>query len=238
MQLRYISIPALIAEAGGDPWAINQSLQAGRPAQISDLAEAFHAAGRCTSESSAAFDEARRRFEASWNRENGDHPINDSAEVQRTTQSLGAQSLRLPKIGVDLENIAAALAEAQRTGATLISTLETQLQQIDNELGEALDLEKDTDLTAADRSAIDHLVSALEQQAIDDTTSALGQLESIRAGYSDYLQKSLVTLRADGYDQTVIQGLDAPIQVPPPGTSGCASVVDVADARAAPAPAR
>jgi hypothetical protein len=219
MQLRYISIPALIAEAGGDPWAINQSLQAGRPAQISDLAEAFHAAGRCTSESSAAFDEARRRFEASWNRENGDHPINDSAEVQRTTQSLGAQSLRLPKIGVDLENIAAALAEAQRTGATLISTLETQIQQIDNELGEALDLEKDTDLTAADRSAIDHLVSALEQQAIDDTTSALGQLESIRAGYSDYLQKSLATLRADGYDPAVIQGLDAPIQVPPPGTS-------------------
>ena len=120
MQLRYVSIPALIAEAGGDPWAINQSLQAGRPAQISDLAQAFHAAGRCTSESSAAFNEARRRFEASWNRENGDHPINDSAEVQRTTQSLGAQSLQLPKIGVDLENIAAALAEAQRTGLCYI----------------------------------------------------------------------------------------------------------------------
>jgi Alpha/beta hydrolase len=219
MQLRYISIPALIAEAGGDPWAINQSLQVGRPAQISDLAEAFHAAGRCTSESSAAFTEARRRFKASWNRENGDHPINDSAEVQRTTQSLGAQSLQLPKIGVDLENIAAALAEAQRTGATLISTLESQLQQIDNELGEALDLEKDTDLTAAEGSAIDHLVSALEQQAIDDTKSALGQLESIRDGYSDYLQKSLATLRADGYDPAVIQGLDAPIQIPPPGTS-------------------
>jgi hypothetical protein len=122
MLLRYISIPALIAEAGGDPWAINQSLQAGRPAQISDLAEAFHAAGRCTTESSNAFDEARRRFEASWNRENGENPINDAAEVQHVTKSLGAQSLQLPKIGVDLENIAAALAEAQRTGAVLITT--------------------------------------------------------------------------------------------------------------------
>ena len=42
MQLRYMSIPHLIAEAGGDPWAIDKSLQAGRPAQISDLAQAFH----------------------------------------------------------------------------------------------------------------------------------------------------------------------------------------------------
>ncbi|VAZ87158.1 hypothetical protein LAUMK35_00124 [Mycobacterium pseudokansasii] len=117
MQLRYISIPLLIGEAGGDPWAINSSLQSGRPAQISDLAQAFHDAGRCTAESSAAFDEARRRFEAAWNRENGDHPINDSAEVQRVAQSLGAQSLQLPKIGADLETIAASLAEAQRSAS-------------------------------------------------------------------------------------------------------------------------
>ncbi|SPM39834.1 hypothetical protein MNAB215_2027, partial [Mycobacterium numidiamassiliense] len=42
VQLQYISLPLLIAQAGGDPWAINQSLQSGRPAQIADLAEAFH----------------------------------------------------------------------------------------------------------------------------------------------------------------------------------------------------
>ncbi|WP_422121010.1 hypothetical protein, partial [Mycobacterium persicum] len=45
MQLHCVSIALLIAEAGGDPWAINRSLQAGRPAQISDLAKAFHDAG-------------------------------------------------------------------------------------------------------------------------------------------------------------------------------------------------
>ena len=219
MQLRYISIPALIGEAGGDPWAINQSLQDGRPAQISDLAEAFHAAGRCTSESSAAFDDARRRFEASWNRENGDHPINDSAEVQRVTKSLGAQSLQLPKIGVDLENVAAALAQAQRTGAVLVSTLDGQLQQLDGEIGQAVELEKQPHLSAAERSAIDAHISGLEQQAIDDTKSALGQLESLRDGYSDYLQRSLATLRADGLDPETIRGLDAPVQIPPPGTS-------------------
>ncbi|KZS66054.1 hypothetical protein A4G26_09505 [Mycobacterium kansasii] len=228
MQLRYISVPLLIGEAGGDPWAINSSLQSGRPAQISDLAQAFHDAGRCTAESSAAFDEARRRFEVAWNRENGDHPINDSAEVQRVTQSLGAQSLQLPKIGVDLETIAAALAEAQRSASGQIATLEGRLQQLDNQIGQAVELEKDIHLTNADREALETLSSALEDQAIADTKSALGQLQSIRNGYSDTLQKSLNTLRSDGYDPAGIQALDAPqsppkpeepIQIPPPGTS-------------------
>jgi hypothetical protein len=227
MRLRYISIPALIAEAGGDPWAINKSLQAGRPAQISDLAQAFHAAGRCTTETSAAFEEARRRFAAAWTHEDGEHPINDSAEVQRVTKSLGAQSLQLPKIGADLEGIAAALAEAQRAAGGQLATLEAQLQQLDDEIGEAVDLENDPRLGATDRSALDALISLLEQQAIGDTKSALGRLKSIRDNYSQILQKSSSNLRADGYDPAVIGGLDAPespvkpegpIQIPPPNT--------------------
>ncbi len=227
MPLRYISVPALIAEAGGDPWAINRSLQAGRPAQISELAEAFRAAGRCTAESNAAFGEARRRFEASWNRENGEHPINDSAEVQRVTQSLGAQSAQLPMIGVDVESIAAALAEAQRSAAGLIATLESQLQRLDDLIGVAVDEEKDPNLTAGDLDALDALITACEDDAIADTESALSQLRSIRRGYSDYLQKSLTTLRTDGYDAAVLGAVDAPesppkpgdIPLPPPGTS-------------------
>lgn len=218
MQLRYISSPALIAEAGGDPWAINHSLQVGRPSQISDLAEAFHAAGRWTDEADAAFEEARRRFEAAWNREDGIHPINDSAEVQRVTKALGAQSLQLPKIGVDLENIAAALAQAQRTGTLLISTLEAQLQELDNEIGRALEAEKDIHLTAGERKLLDLHITGLEDEAIADTKSALGQVESLRDGYSRYLDKSLDTLRADGYDPDVLQAVDAKPQIPPPGT--------------------
>jgi hypothetical protein len=210
MRLRYVSLPALIAEAGGDPWAINQSLQAGRPAQISDLAQAFHAAGRCTTESSNAFDEARRRFEASWNRENGVNPINDSADVQRVTTSLRIESLQLPKIGVDLENIAAALGEAQRTGAVLISTLEGQLQPLDHEIGQVVQLQKDIQLSAADRSALDALISHLEQQAIDDTKSALGQLVSLRNSYSAYLQ------RLDAKKSP--PNPEGPIQIPAPNT--------------------
>lgn len=86
MQLRYTT--HLIAEAGGDPWAVN-SLQVGRSTR------AVHDAGRCTAESSAA-------IEAVWNRRNG-VPIIDSAEVQRVIESLGAQSLQLPKIGADMD---------------------------------------------------------------------------------------------------------------------------------------
>lgn len=227
MDFRYISSPHLIAEAGGDPWEINESLQVGRPAQISDLAQAFHDAGRCTAESSSAFDAARRRFEASWNRVNGEHPINDSAEVRRTMQSLGAQSLQVPKIGADLEKVAAALAEAQSAGAVLISTLETQLRQVDDLLGQALDIERGIELSADDRLALDALIHALEQQAIDDTAAALGRLRSRRNGYSQFLQSSLIALRTDGCDPAVLQAMDAPepsnpeepLRIPPSGTS-------------------
>ena len=189
MQLRHISISQLIAEAG-NPWTINETLQSGRPAQIFDLAQAFRHAGRRTGESRAAFGEARRRFAASWDRETVDQPINGSTEVRRTAESLDAQSIQLPKIGLNLDNIAATLAEVQRTGAVLISALETELPHLDNQLGDALDLENDI------------LIAALEQQAIDHTRSALDQLTSMRSGYSDYLQNSLATLHADEYGRT------------------------------------
>lgn len=114
MQLVWLSVADLIGQAGGDPWEINRSLQAGSPFQISQLAEAFHAAGRCSAEAEHAFEQARNRFDAAWNHQDGDHPINGSAEVQRLTKSLGIQTEQLPKIGWDLENIAGMLAAAQR----------------------------------------------------------------------------------------------------------------------------
>ncbi|OBH08370.1 hypothetical protein A5695_26090 [Mycobacterium sp. E1747] len=135
VQLTNLSVGELVAGAGGDPWAVNQTLQAGEPAQIANLAKAFHAAGRSTSEADHAFEQARKRFDAAWNHQNGDHPINGSAEVQRTAQALGAQSEQLPKIGADLENIAAALAEAQKTGAADIATLDGRLRGLDRIIG-------------------------------------------------------------------------------------------------------
>ncbi|WAJ46820.1 DUF4185 domain-containing protein [Mycobacterium sp. Aquia_216] len=214
MQLRYINIPLLIAEAGGDPWAINQSLQSGRPAQISDLAEAFHAAGVCTTESSKAFADARDRFEAAWNRETGGHPINDSDEVQRVTKSLGAQSLQLPKIGVDLEKIAAALAEAQKAGAARIAALETQLQTLDNMIGQALEMETDPHLGAADRDALHAFITTCEDDAIRDTKAALGDLQATRNGYAATLHSSMAGLHSEGYDPPASVGdwIEGPLQ--------------------------
>lgn len=210
MQLRYISIPTLIAQAGGDPWAINQSLQAGQPLLISHLAHAFHQAGRCTAEADNAFDRARKRFDAAWNHQDGDHPINDAAEVRRVTKSLGAQSAQLPKIGADLENTAAALAEAQKAAAAHIAGLEAQLQQLDNFIGQAVELEKDPTRTAEDRHALDAFITAREYDAIGDTKAAVAQLQATRNGYSGALQNSSATLRADGYDPAAIRGADAP----------------------------
>ncbi|OBG28409.1 alpha/beta hydrolase [Mycobacterium sp. E3198] len=227
MDLRHISRRDLIAEAGGDPWALNATLQNGRPAPIAALAQAFQDAGRCTAESVAAFEEARRRFEASWHRADGEHPINDLAEVQRTMQSLGAQSLQLPKIGADLEGVAAALAEAQRAAALAVWALEARLRQVDDLVGQALVLENDTSLPAEDRSALDALICALEQEAVDDTAAAVGRLRSERSGYSRTLDRSLTTLRTDGYEPTSLYSVDAagagnpdsPVRIPPPRSS-------------------
>lgn len=210
MQLAYLSQAELVAAAGGDPWAVNQSLQAGSPFQISRLAEAFHAAGRFTAEAEHAFEQARNRFDAAWNHQNGDHPINDSAEVQRTVKSLGAQSLQLPQIGADLENIAAALAEAQRAGAKEIGALEGQLQLLDKVIGAATHDLQDPTLDAKSRAALQALIRDAKADAADETRDALNQLQSTRNGYSDTLQKSLTTLRADGYDPAGIRAVQGP----------------------------
>ncbi|MBS2080133.1 putative alpha/beta hydrolase, partial [Mycobacterium tuberculosis] len=84
------------------------------------------------------FDAARRRFDAAWNRRNGEHPINDSDEVKRVSRSLGLQAAQLPKIAIDLEVIAATLAEVQRAAAGYTVALEHDLEDIDDEVCEAL----------------------------------------------------------------------------------------------------
>ncbi|MCX2941478.1 putative alpha/beta hydrolase, partial [Mycobacterium pinniadriaticum] len=108
--LTHISIGALIGEAGGDPWQVDETMQSGDPGAIAELGRAFYSAGACTAETYAEFEQAQARFRASWNREGGEHPINDSAEVQRATTRLLVQRDQLPAIGADLSGIAANLA--------------------------------------------------------------------------------------------------------------------------------
>lgn len=211
MQLVWLSVADLIAQAGGDPWEINRTLQAGSPFQISHLGDAFHRAGRCTTEADHAFQQAGDRFDAAWNHQNGDHPINDSAEVQRTVKSLGAQSLQLPKIGVDLENIAAALAEAQNAGAQEIASLERHLQLLDKLIGAAMKDLEDPNLDAKSQSELKSLIKDAKADAAEETRDALQRMQSIRDGYSDTLKKSLATLHGDGYDQAGIQAAEGPL---------------------------
>lgn len=202
--------------AGGDPWKINATLQGGRPAQIANLATAFHEAGRSTAEAEAAFRQARDRFEQAWTHENGENPINDSEEVQRAKTSLGAQAAQLPKIGIDLENIAAALAEAQRSGKGDISALEAELQNLDDQIGEAVELEKNPHITRSERQLLDQYLDGLEKQAINDTKASLRKLRDVRNRYTQHLETSMTNLRTkDGYDPALIQGIDAHLSETP-----------------------
>lgn len=90
MTLTNLSEAELIASAGGDPWAINQSLQAGSPFQISQLAEAFHGAGRHTAEADHAFEQARKRFAAAWNHQDGGHPSTTPLKYSGLRKPLGS----------------------------------------------------------------------------------------------------------------------------------------------------
>jgi Tuberculosis necrotizing toxin len=210
----------LVMFAGGDPWKVNATLQSGRPAQIADLGQAFHNAGQSTQEADKAFDEARRCVDF-WIRDNGLHPITDSTEVQRTATALGLQASRLPKIAVDLENVAAALAQTQGTANGYINALEARLQTLDDWIGQADDMIKQDDNLLAqaeddddicgledDIDRLEQYINDCEREAVDDTKATLQQLERVRDDYADGLKQAKANLRTDGYDPTAIQALD------------------------------
>jgi len=229
----------LVMFAGGDPWKINATLQSGRPADIAGLGQAFHNAGQSTQQADEAFTEARRRVEA-WVRDNGQHPITDSAQVQRTATALGLQAAQLPKIGVDLENVAAALAQAQGTADSDIAALEARLQTLDDWIGQADDLIKQDEKLLAeaddeddicdledDINRLEQYINDCEREAVDDTKATLQQVQEVRDDYAAELNKAKANLRTDGYDPAAIQALDgedakdqAPGDIPPSGLEG------------------
>ncbi|WP_445167170.1 putative alpha/beta hydrolase [Mycolicibacterium sp. Dal123E01] len=193
--LVHIDVAALIGEAGGDPWQVDETLQSGDPGQIAELGRAFYSAGDCTAETYAEFSQAQARFQQSWNRENGEHPINDSAEVQRATTGLLVQRDQLPAIGADLSTIAADLAEAQRFSDMHVDNLNTQLHYLDAMIDQALTNKQDT--------------SALEDNAISLTSSALQQVAALRDDYGTKLEASLTDLRVEhDYDPAGIEDVD------------------------------
>jgi len=193
-ELAHIPLADLIA-AAGDPWQLDATLQSGDPGQIAELANAFRDAGDCANETWAEFDRARQRFYASWNRQTGQHPINDGIEVRHATTSLFVSREHLPKIAIDLENIAADLAESQRMSAFAIDQLNGQLHALDIQAGQALADNRDT--------------SAIAKQAVDDTAATHGAIEMFQHSYADKLQAALTDLRLNhGYDPAAIEDAD------------------------------
>ncbi|MGV7383121.1 TPR repeat region-containing protein, partial [Mycobacterium kansasii] len=69
-------------------------------------------------------------------------------------------------------------------------------------------LERNHQLTAADIAALDAFIHTCEQDAIDDTQTALAELHSIRDGYSNSLRTAEKNLAVDGYDPSRIWGVD------------------------------
>src|SRR6185437_7985818 len=130
-----------------------------------------------------------------------------SDEVQRATQALGLQSAQLPTIAADLEKIAAALAEAQRSSAWYITALEYDLENIDDEICESL---AESDHCAADD---------LRADAVIETRAIMFVLSDIRGRYSTVLQAALEDLRTDGGDPAEITGVDQ-LLIPPVISAG------------------
>jgi hypothetical protein len=197
-QLVYLSVPELIGAAGGDPWRVDDTIQSGAPGEISELAQSFYTAGVSMTQTSEEFNAAKKRFDAAWDRDDPAHQINDSVEIQRATQVMHLNTDALTRVGVDLQNIAAALAEAQRSGHISISGLNGRLVQIDNTI--AAEIQK----AKADGVQLDW--SALKTAAINEVKTRLGEVNAVRNAYGNQLNTSRIEMAAEGYEPQSVNG--------------------------------
>lgn len=201
-QLIHIGLKELIDVAGGNPWHISETLQAGDPGTIADLGRTFVEAGACTAQTYQEFEHALIRFRQSWNRDYHHHPIDNSAEIYTATQQLTVQREQLPEIGTVLTTIAADLAQTQQLCTSVIANLNTQLTYIDALIGQAL--------------AGNNNTTELEDSAINVTTSTLTHIERLRDDYAARLEKNSITLRSEySYDPTRIEGVDGDDELGP-----------------------
>ena len=197
-QLVYLSVPELIGTAGGDPWKIDDTIQAGTPGEISELAQSFYNAGLSMTQTSDEFTAAKKRFDVAWDRDDPAHPINDSLEVQRATQVMRLNKEELTRVGVDLQNIATSLAEAQRNGHISIAGLNGRLVQIDDLIA--------AEIAKAQADGVQLDWSELKTAAIDAVKQRLGEMNAVRDVYGSQLTQSRIEMAAEGYDSNPIDG--------------------------------
>ncbi len=194
----HLNIGSMIAAAGGDPWAIEDQLHAGDAGAINDLADAFHRAGGHLQETDDQFNKAKEQFASAYNRSNGsEHPINDSAEVQRMSKQLAGHPEQLAKIGAALEQTAAALATAQRDALAEIAELDKALHSIDDEI------------SAAGSALTPIEAITLLEEADDQTKMSLGTLQGIQGAYIDQLHSGETAMLGVGYVPDALGQADA-----------------------------
>jgi hypothetical protein len=201
LELSYLSVPELTRLAGGDPWKVDLTIQSGSPGQINELATAFHDAGVCMGDTSQEFNEAKRRFEAAWDRQDGGgHPINDSDEVTRATTSLNLDKEELARVAVDLGNISAALAETQQSSHSTIQELEASLQRIDDAIAAAVEQNG----VVVDENNI----APLKNIAVQEVRDALSSIGNSRDAYVAELASAMDSMRASGYLPDAVDAAD------------------------------
>ncbi|MGB8403562.1 MAG: hypothetical protein WCE30_05715 [Mycobacterium sp.] len=193
--LTNLNVSDLCAIAGGDPWKLNDELQAGDAGAINSLADAFHQAGFHAKESDDEFTSAKKQFTDAWNHNGSEHPINESQQVQKATAALAGHQDQLSKIAVDLEQIAASLAIAQRTADAAVAGANNDLEAIDQQISKA---------KAANLNWLD-----LELEAAGVVKGALGHIDEARGGYLAQLHGAETAMAAAGFVPDALDTVDA-----------------------------
>lgn len=176
------SVGELIGSAGGDPWKINDDLQAGDAGAINAQADAYHSAAGCVAEIEDDFVTAKQRFETGWRHNGAEHPIVDSPEVTRATAAMNLQKPQLAKIAVDLETVAAALATAQRASDADIAALDNLLHGVDDAISTA--------------KAGNQNTQSLHDTAVAAVRMTLGTVQGIQDGYAGTLTSAKSAMTA------------------------------------------
>jgi len=193
--LANLDVGELCGAAGGNPWKLDDELQAGDAQAINKLADAFHQAGHRVTEADDDFDKAKQKFKAGYRRNGSEHPINESAEVRQATTALAGHTEALPRIAASLEQVAAALVTAQRHSDYALGEADGALDEIDDQRAAAKADNQDT--------------GGLHEHAVGVVKSALAQVNSVRAGYAADLHAAQTAMSGAGYVPESLADLDA-----------------------------
>lgn len=191
-EFKHFTRAELAGEAGVDPWQLDQSLKAGDPGKIDAIADGVHRAGVAAGEVDGDFESARKQFRDAWVSDGSHSPIDESVVVARITASVGAHRDQLRVIGTTYEEIAAALAKAQRDADADIGILEQQLRAVDAQMDAA------DQLAASDPSKAQTTLNFCRAMAVHFVQTAGSKVQGTRAAYAVVLADASTVLKANG----------------------------------------